>query len=201
MKEENYIYDIEEYNKFLNHTQNNLTYDNDEILSNKTKRTLLRKKVDEGFQNWVVMNNENDLEGLIIKSIHLFYSYDVDICFTHLDFMISYLEEMNVDKFYSEKFCYTVIIFYNYLKSIKKFDFFYIPRIMSFMGVYKLGEILFKNIVFDLNYNSLYNNIYSDGTTLEYFNMYKEELLNENLIFNNWIISNQELLKNITGKR
>lgn len=59
------------------------------------------------------------------------------------------------------------------------------------MSDYNLGEILFKNIVLDV----IKTADYLDGTSIEYFKLYRDELLIESKTFKVWLESNINFCK------
>lgn len=163
---------------------------NEVDIFNSELRGLFIDKVKDGFEEIRIKNNENGLEILFIESLKVFNKYDVDICFTHLAFLINYCEESNIDKFESIEFNNQVVAFYEYLKFINRYSFFHIARVITYISEISIGEALFKNIIFDVNNM---NDHYIDGTSKEYFKMYMEELLSESKTFKAWMDSNAVL--------
>lgn len=161
---------------------------------NLKSRALFVDKIVKDFKEILVKNDVKggNLETFFIESLKAFKSYDVDICFTHLAFLISYYEENNIYKFESIDFNFEVVTFYNYLKSIDKISFFHISRVITYISDFYIGEELFKNIVIDLNNKKDH---YLDGTSIEYFKMYMEELLLESKTFRTWISLNSTLFE------
>ncbi|MGO4770914.1 hypothetical protein ACEN2I_04580 [Flavobacterium sp. W22_SRS_FK3] len=163
-----------------------------EVLNTKSREFLI-EKVNAGFEEIVTKNTNigGSLESLFVESLKAFKSYDVNVCFTHLDFLIWYCEEHNIDKILNIEFNYEVINFYDYLKSISMISFFHIARVITFMNDSFLGEDLFKKIIYDLNESLDFSQL--DGTSIEYFKMYMEELLLESKTFKVWLESNIKL--------
>lgn len=73
------------------------------------------------------------------------YNYDIEICFTHLEFLIGHFEEKDIDKFQSNEFNLQVIIFYDYLKSINRYSFFHVARVVTYVSDFFLGEVTSNN--------------------------------------------------------
>lgn len=156
-------------------------------------RELFVEKINKGFEEILVKNKAEggNLETLFIESLKAFNKYDIDICFTHLGFLIWHCEENNIDKFLSTEFNDQVIAFYDYMKSIDRISFFHISRVITFVSDFCVGEELFKNVVYDLNNSNDFSKL--DGTSIEYFKMYMEELLLESKTFKTWMTSNNSL--------
>lgn len=161
---------------------------------NSKLRELFVDKIVKGLKEILAKNDAEggNLETLFIESLKAFKGYDVDTCFTHLTFLISYYEENNIDKFESIDFNLQVVTFYEYMKSIDKISFFHISRVITYISDFYIGEELFKNIIIDLNNKKDY---YLDGTSIEYFKMYMEELLLESETFRNWMALNNTLVE------
>lgn len=161
-----------------------------DILDSQLRKSCI-EKVNVRFKEILYRNSKAGLEKLFIESLKDFKRYDTTICFTHLDFLISYCEECNIDKFESIEFNNQVLAFYEYLKVVDRISFFHISRIITFMSDYNLGEILFKNIVLDV----IKTADYLDGTSIEYFKLYRDELLIESKTFKVWLESNINFCK------
>jgi hypothetical protein len=160
---------------------------------NSKLRGLLVEKIEKGFEEIFAKNTDDggSLETLFIESLKAFNNYDIDICFTHLEFLIWHCEENNINKFESTEFNNQVLSFYEYIRSLDKISFFHISRVITLISDYSIGEKLFKEIIYDLNNSNDFSKV--DGTSIEYFKMFREELMLENETFKTWMDSNTNL--------
>lgn len=170
-------------------------------LFNSKLRIQFIEKVERGFEEILSKNDNNggSLETFFIESLRAFVICDVDVCFTHLEFLVGYCEERGIEKFQSNEFNLQVIVFYDYLKSIDNYSFFHIARVITYLSDYFIGEILFKNIILDLKNEKYFSTV--DGTSVEYFKMYMEDLLLKSITFKTWRDQNSDLCEFLNPDR